>query len=171
MANANHNPNNLISYGPDENCTLTPGPTYCPPSVGVYEYRPSLAANTVFIALFFIAMVIHLALGIRYKTWAFLFAIFWGCVSELIGYGGRVMLWENPFSFPGFLIQISKCLPGAVTLLFMHIVKCANGVRVWLLTSDSLYHAWSGVLLSGHLSDLVENVSSAHLDNTNSPSG
>ena len=54
-------------------------------------------------------MIIHIALGIKYKTWAFLFAIFWGCASELIGYGGRVMLWESPFSFPGFLIQISKC--------------------------------------------------------------
>ncbi len=109
MANAGHNPNGLISYGPDENCTLTPGPQYCPPDVGVYEYRPSLAANCTFIALFFIAMVVHVALGMRYKTWAFSTAIFWGCVSELIGYGGRVILWENPFSFPGFLIQISEC--------------------------------------------------------------
>lgn len=111
MANTGHNPNGLISYGPDENCTLTPGPRYCPASVGVYEYRPSLAANTVFIALFGLALVIHLALGIRYKTWAFMFAIFWGCASELIGYGGRVLMWENPFSFTGFLVQISKCVP------------------------------------------------------------
>lgn len=100
---------NLISYGPDENCTLTPGPFYCPPSAGVYEYRPSLSTNIIFIAFFFIAMIIHIALGIKYRTWAFLFAIFWGCTSEVIGYGGRVMLWESPFSFPGFLIQISKC--------------------------------------------------------------
>lgn len=106
MANAGHNPNGLISYGPNENCTLTPGPQYCPASVGVYEYRPSLAANSVFIALFAIALVIHLGLGIKYRTWAFLFAMFWGCASELIGYGGRVLMWENPFSFPGFLIQI-----------------------------------------------------------------
>ena len=108
MANAGHNPNSLISYGPNENCTLTPGPQYCPASVGVYEYRPSLAADSVFIALFAIALVIHLGLGIKYRTWAFLFAMFWGCASELIGYGGRVLMWENPFSFPGFLIQISE---------------------------------------------------------------
>lgn len=110
MANSDQAPNYLISYGPDENCTLTPGPTYCPPDVGVYEYRPKLSANIVFIALFFLAMLIHIALGIKYRTWTFLFCIFWGCVSELIGYGGRVMLWENPFSFPGFLIQISRFL-------------------------------------------------------------
>ena len=101
-----HNQSNLISYGPDENCTLTPGLTYCLASEGIYQYRPSLAANSAFIAIFGLALLLHLALGIKYKTWAFLFAIFWGCVSELIGYGGRVMLWENPFSFTGFLMQI-----------------------------------------------------------------
>ena len=31
-----------------------------------------------------------------------------GCVSEMIGYGGRILLWENPFGFAGFLVQISK---------------------------------------------------------------
>ena len=31
-----------------------------------------------------------------------------GCVSEMIGYGGRILLWENPFGFTGFLVQISK---------------------------------------------------------------
>ncbi len=31
-----------------------------------------------------------------------------GCVSEMIGYGGRLLLWENPFGFAGFLVQISK---------------------------------------------------------------
>ncbi|CAD6593741.1 MAG: hypothetical protein ASARMPRED_007904 [Alectoria sarmentosa] len=106
MANANHNPHDLISYGPNENCTLTPGPQYCPANVGVYEYRPSLAANSVFITLFGVALATHLVLGIRYKTWAFLFAIFWGCASEMIGYGGRVLMWGNPFSFTGFLVQI-----------------------------------------------------------------
>lgn len=113
MANANHNPHNLISYGPNENCTLTPGPQYCPANVGVYEYRPSLAANGIFITLFGVALIVHLVLGIRYKTWAFLFAIFWGCASEMIGYGGRVLMWGNPFSFTGFLVQISECLPHA----------------------------------------------------------
>ena len=31
-----------------------------------------------------------------------------GCASEMIGYGGRLLLWENPFGFAGFLVQISK---------------------------------------------------------------
>ena len=166
MANSGHNPNGLISYGPNENCTLTPGPQYCPPSVGVYEYRPSLAANTTFIAFFGLALVIHVALGIKYKTWAFLFAIFWGCASELIGYGGRVIMWQNPFSFPGFLIQNSECLPRAMPLLY-----CRVSERLTPDAPDSRYHAWSGILLSSHLLDFVQDVSTSYSQRTYDASG
>lgn len=31
-----------------------------------------------------------------------------GCLSEVIGYAGRIMLYNNPFSFVGFMIQIGK---------------------------------------------------------------
>lgn len=95
---------NYVVYGPDANCTLA----LCPASYSVYQYRPSLGANTTFIVLFGIALVIHLILGIKWRTFAFTFAMFFGCVTELIGYGGRIMLYKNPFSFDGFLIQISE---------------------------------------------------------------
>lgn len=31
-----------------------------------------------------------------------------GCASEIIGYIGRIMLWNNPFSFDAFMIDIGK---------------------------------------------------------------
>lgn len=31
-----------------------------------------------------------------------------GCLCEVIGYAGRVIMWNNPFSYPGFMIQISE---------------------------------------------------------------
>lgn len=31
-----------------------------------------------------------------------------GCITETLGYGGRVMLFYKPFSFAGFMMQISK---------------------------------------------------------------
>jgi hypothetical protein len=102
---ANPNPHHYVSYGPNENCTLE----LCDVTTSVYEYRPSLPANATFIALFGLSLAIQIAQGIRWRTWAFLFAMFWGCVAELVGYGGRVLLWQNPFSFPGFLVQISEC--------------------------------------------------------------
>ncbi|KAL9098774.1 MAG: hypothetical protein Q9163_005623 [Psora crenata] len=102
-SNSNPNPNHYVTFGPDTNCTLA----VCPVSFSVYQYRPSLPANSIFIALFGLALIIHVAQGMIWRTWVFTFAMFWGCVAELIGYGGRIMLWKNPFSFTGFLTQIT----------------------------------------------------------------
>ena len=91
------------TYGPDENCTLA----LCPASISVYEYRPTLGGNAAFIAVFGIAMIIHVAISIKWRSVFFGVCLFTGCVCELIGYGGRIMLYNDPFSFNGFLIQIS----------------------------------------------------------------
>lgn len=91
-----------IGFGPDANCTLD----VCSIEHSVYRYRPSLAANVVFIALFALAMAIHIILGMRWKTWWFMWAIITGCAAEIIGYAGRVMLYYNPFKFSAFMIQI-----------------------------------------------------------------
>ncbi len=99
-----NDPGHYVTYGPDKNCTLA----VCPVTDSIYEYQPSLAASSVFIALFGISLIIHLAQGIRYRTWTFMTAMLLGCVSEEIGYGGRIMLQQDPFSFNGFLIQIGK---------------------------------------------------------------
>lgn len=40
-----------------------------------------------------------------------------GCISEIIGYIGRIMLYNNPWSFIGFMIQIGKCFFSLHTLL------------------------------------------------------
>lgn len=91
-----------VAFGPNSNCTLD----VCDISFTVYKYRPSLPANAILIALFGLAMILHIAQGIRWRTWVFLVAMVWGCISEMLGYGGRIMLWNNPFSFTGFMTQI-----------------------------------------------------------------
>ncbi len=100
-------PNGLIAYGPDANCTLT-GPDICPVDASVYQYRPSLPGNSVFIALFGIALIFQLIQGLKYRTYAFTTLMVTGCISEIIGYVGRIMLYYDPFSFNGFLMQISE---------------------------------------------------------------
>ncbi|KAI0913004.1 parasitic phase-specific protein PSP-1 [Ustulina deusta] len=92
----------IIPFGPDATCTLE----LCPIEYSIFQYRPSLAANTTFIVLHFILMLIHLGLGLRLKNWWFSGATMTGCVFNIIGYGARVLLWQNPFSFTGFLLQI-----------------------------------------------------------------
>jgi hypothetical protein len=97
----------LISYGPAANCVLDrTSPYYCPLSWSVYGYLPALAASSTFIALYAIALAIHIYLGLRWRTWWFMGAMIFGCVCEVLGYGGRIMLYNNPFGFTGFMIQI-----------------------------------------------------------------
>ncbi|KAL9603184.1 MAG: hypothetical protein Q9219_001387 [cf. Caloplaca sp. 3 TL-2023] len=89
-------------YGPDANCTLE----LCPAELSVYQYQPTLGGNVAFLVLFGVAMIIHIFMGLKWRTWFFVVCMFWGCVDEMIGYGGRIMLHKNPFSFTGFLMQI-----------------------------------------------------------------
>ena len=98
------NPDSFVTYGPDANCTLQ----LCPLEVTLFKYRPSLAANTIFLVLFAIAFVIHIVLGIKWRTWVFSSVIALGCLSEVIGYAGRILMWKDPFTFVGFMMQICE---------------------------------------------------------------
>lgn len=96
----------LVVFGPKANCTLD----LCPVQMSVYGYRPSLAANYAFIACFGLACAIHLILGVRTRSWWFMGAMCSGCVVCIVGYVGRIMLFYNPWSFVGFMLQISERL-------------------------------------------------------------
>ncbi|KAI1409543.1 RTA1-domain-containing protein [Hypoxylon sp. FL1857] len=92
----------LIPFGPNANCTLDT----CPLEWSVLQYLPSLGANIAFIAIFVALMFAHTVLGVLWKSWWFLGCMAVGCLTEVLGYGGRIMLYYNPFSFAGFMMQI-----------------------------------------------------------------
>ncbi|KAF9871076.1 parasitic phase-specific protein psp-1 [Colletotrichum karsti] len=95
-------PNGLRTFGPKANCTLE----LCPLQSSLLRYQPSVPANGTFIAFFALAMIIHAILGFRSRTWGFMASMIGGCLVEIVGYVGRLILHDNPFSFGGFLIQI-----------------------------------------------------------------
>lgn len=100
------------SFGSTETCRLDT----CPIQFSIFEYRPSLAANTTFLALFVVGLLVHIVIGIRTKSPGVSVCISIGCALEAIGYIGRLLMWKNPFSYPGFIIQIRAypiplCLP------------------------------------------------------------
>lgn len=99
---------NVVIFGPGANCTLE----LCPVEWSVYQYRPSFAANLAFLLLYALLGGIHTFLGWRWRSWWFAVFMILGCTSEVIGYTGRMLLWKNPFSFPGFMLQIT-CVTGA----------------------------------------------------------
>ncbi|KAL4996691.1 RTA1 like protein-domain-containing protein [Aspergillus recurvatus] len=80
-------------------CTLDT----CPLSMASVEYIPKLWAQILFMALFGLAFFIHIFLGIRYKTYTFMVAMALGLIGELVGYGGRISLHDNPFNGDAFL--------------------------------------------------------------------
>jgi hypothetical protein len=96
-------PDGLIAFGPNANCTLE----ICPAEWSILGYQPSLAASGLFIALFALAGLVHAGHGIYFKTWGFMSMTVVGCIFEILGYAARIILRDNPFSFVGFLIQIS----------------------------------------------------------------
>jgi hypothetical protein len=81
-----------------EDCTLST----CSLAQAQVNYVPSLAGNAFFIAVFGIFLLLHLGLGIRYRTWGVLVAMCGGSALEVIGYMGRVMMHYNPFRYGPF---------------------------------------------------------------------
>ncbi|KIX02828.1 uncharacterized protein Z518_08771 [Rhinocladiella mackenziei CBS 650.93] len=111
-----------------DNCTdVTPE---CPVELSVYGYRPSIPANAFFAGFFGICCIVNLGLGIRYKTWTYMIALCLACLTETIGYVGRILMHDNPFADPGFMSQIC-CLiiapafnSAAIYLTLKHITLC-----------------------------------------------
>ena len=104
-------PNGLISFGKNANCTLE----LCPLEASILQYQPSIPGNGVIIGAFALAMFIHVFQGFRWRSWDFMICMIIGCLDEIIGYVGRIMLNSNPFSFNAFLIQIGKAIPICTT--------------------------------------------------------
>lgn len=78
----------------------------CPVEGTLYGYEPSLAANAFFAAIFGLCMVLQFIFGFKYRTWTYMIGVGVGCLGEMIGYIGRIMLHNNPYDELGFQIQI-----------------------------------------------------------------
>ncbi|MCJ1471905.1 hypothetical protein MMC13_000546 [Lambiella insularis] len=104
-------PDGYLGFGKTANCTLA----VCDVKYSVFQYDASLAANAIFLALFAISGLIHLYQGIRAKQWFYMSAAVLGCITEIIGYAGRIELHGNPFNFDDFLIQVVST-PSALSI-------------------------------------------------------
>lgn len=111
-----------------DNCTkISPE---CPVEASVYGYFPSLGANAFFLAFFAVCFFVNLFLGVRHRTWSYMIAVCLGCLTEAIGYIGRLIMRNNPFADSGFITQIC-CLiiapafnSAAIYLTLKHVTLC-----------------------------------------------
>lgn len=89
-------------FGPDANCTLD----VCCPEYSVYAYIPELAPNTIFITLFTMAAFLYYQTGLVRNHWWFTGCMVAGCIDEVLGYTGRVMMYNDLWGFKGFMMQV-----------------------------------------------------------------
>ena len=99
------NPNALSSFPtnyciPPELCTLST----CDLTEAHFTYVPTLAGNSLYLAIFAVVLILQIGLGVFYKTWGFLVGMIFGLVLEIVGYAARVMMSKNPFTSNPFLM-------------------------------------------------------------------
>lgn len=101
----------------------------CPVEGTLYGYFPNLETNAFFAAFFGLCFLIQLFLGIKYRTWTYLIALGFGCLGEMIGYIGRIMLNANPYADKGGFEMQLCCLiispafiSAGVYLVLKHVV-------------------------------------------------
>ncbi|KAF2104502.1 parasitic phase-specific protein PSP-1 [Rhizodiscina lignyota] len=116
-----------------EQCTLDT----CPLSLSYWAYRPSLGANSAFLAIFGLSLGVFFCQGILSKRFlGFTIAMVSGCILEVIGYVGRIMSYFNPFLENGFLMQI-VCLTIAPAFLAAGLYLCLSRIVITFGPSNS----------------------------------
>jgi hypothetical protein len=95
MSNQELNTDNCTSISPE-----------CPIEETIYGYYPSLGANSWGVAFFGLCCLINIALGWRFKTWTYMIAMVLATFTSSLGYVGRIIMHNNPWNEPGFMLQI-----------------------------------------------------------------
>lgn len=101
-------PGNRTGVG---NMTLVANPDLCTKetcdlNMASFLYLPSLPGNAALTAIFAILLIGQIGYGIKYKTWGYMTAMIFGLFLEIIGYIGRIMLYNNPFNGDAFLMYL-----------------------------------------------------------------
>lgn len=87
---------------PNQGCTKET----CDPSQSIYGYTPNLAATVIFLVIFALSGLLYAYQGIKSKTWFFSSVMFVGCLSMTLGYAGKLILNDDPFSDAGFKLTV-----------------------------------------------------------------
>ncbi|KAI0384507.1 RTA1-domain-containing protein [Hypomontagnella monticulosa] len=103
-------------------------PDICPYDKSFYMYRIDLAPNAAFLAMFSLSLLAFVAVfAFTRRGGFFTLAMVLGLISEILGYMGRVMSWQNQWSENGFLIQIC-CLTLAPAFFAAGVYLCIRRI-------------------------------------------
>jgi len=100
----------------------------CPLDWSYWAYRPSLPANLLFVIMFGLSLVAYSTQAIVTRRFVgFSIAMISGSVLEVLGYGGRVWAYYQPFQENPFLLQI-VCLTIAPAFYAAGIYFCLSRI-------------------------------------------
>ena len=80
--------------------------TQCIKEYGQLQYIPSIAGNAIYLAWFAIVILAQIGLGIKFRTWGYMGAMIGGCLLEVVGYVGRIGLYNDIFDNNQFIIYL-----------------------------------------------------------------
>ncbi|PKS12594.1 hypothetical protein jhhlp_000802 [Lomentospora prolificans] len=101
----------------------------CPVEATTYGYYPSLGPNAALLAVYAVLFFAQIIMGFMTKVYFFSAAIAAGCFLEALGYGGRIIMHNNPWSDSGMRIQIvcliigPSFIAGGIYLTLKHFIR------------------------------------------------
>lgn len=128
-------------FGPHANCTLE----LCSPKWSVYGYRPAPGANLALLIIFLLALIFHVAIGVKWRAWSFMGCMICGCLDEIIGYAARVWMFYDLWNFSAFMIQVGKHNTHSSR---PSVTQFSNPVQVCITTAPVFYCAAIYVVLA-----------------------
>ncbi|CZS96236.1 hypothetical protein WAI453_009831 [Rhynchosporium graminicola] len=121
----------------------------CSVKQSVYGYLPNKPVTIILIVLFGMSMLMHIFQGVKSRSWTFVVALGIGCFGESVGYVGRVLLRDDPWSRAYLGIQL-VCLTvspafiaGGIYLTLKHVIiiygsrfsRIAPRLYTWIFVS------------------------------------
>jgi hypothetical protein len=123
----------------------------CPVEYTTYGYYPNLGGNIVLLVVFAICFFAQIVIGWKTKVRAFTTVVAIGCGLEAIGYGGRLMMNENPWSQDGFKMQVC-CLILAPSFLAAGFYLSIKHIILYLGKESSRlaprWYTWAVCIIS-----------------------
>lgn len=101
----------------------------CPVEATTYGYYPSLGPNAALLAVYAVLFFSQIIVGFMKKVYSFSAAMAAGCFLEMLGYAGRIIMHDNPWSDSGMRIQIvcliigPSFIAGGIYLTIKHFIR------------------------------------------------
>lgn len=120
----------------------------CPVSQGFLNYRPTRPGNAVFLAAFALLVPVTLALGYRFKTPIFASILTTGLLLEVLGFAGRLLLFDNVANKTYFALFLLGTVLGSTFIAASIFIILPHALSVYGARASSVQPKHIALVLS-----------------------